>query len=79
MLYRIICRNKERTCGYAEPVRDVRPVPETARSFFPDAVFYIDPKGEEWTCSAADIVENPDIVSWFLVNICCKVRLGGVR
>lgn len=77
MFYRIICKSPDRSLAYAEPVSNVRPVPVpvSVLLYGSDAVYYTDPGNSERIASAADIVEDPSIVSCFIENKCYRIAL----
>ena len=79
MFYRIICRSGDRSMAYAEPVSNVRPVPVSVPVsvllYGSDAVYYTDPGNRERIASAADIVQDPVVVSCFIENKCCRIAL----
>ena len=79
MLFRIICKNREKTQAYAEPVFDVVPVSSSLKKFFLSSapVMYTDHDGHMWTCDRSEIIENPVVDRVFIPGKCYHIMIGG--
>lgn len=76
-MYRIICRNKDKTEDYIEPITDVMPVSNDQYYVVPNPVKYTDSNCKSWTCDRSDIIEDPVIDRTFIAGKCYHVLFGG--